>query len=308
MLARWKVVQAIGVEYFEWLNPVTGRFHAQFAVAAAETGRFSCREPNLQQLPAKRAPAFRKVVVARPGFLLVGADYAQIEVRVAAALSNDAALNELLRAGRDIHRETAASIAGVAYDDVTDEQRKAAKAVMFGSLFGIGPAKLSAYAHASYDVAMSEEEGRTALDAFFARFPELKRWRTDNFYQCQARGFIEIPTSGRVIELEWSTLKPKALPFPLCCNAPVQGSAADLIMLALQWVDRRLVDNGVTGVEGLIACVHDELLLEVREEHAERAREILQQEMTAAFVRLFSDAPTTGLVDIKTGPNWGGLQ
>jgi DNA polymerase I-like protein with 3'-5' exonuclease and polymerase domains len=155
---------------------------------------------------------------------------------------------------------------------------------------------------------MSEEEGHAALDAFFARFPELKRWRTDNYYQCQAQGFIEIPTSGRVIELKWSTLKPKALPFPLCCNAPVQGGAADLIMLALQWVDHRLIENGIAGVEGLIACVHDELVVEVRAEHAELARQILQEEMTAAFVRLFPDAPTTGLLDIKTGPNWGELE
>jgi DNA polymerase I-like protein with 3'-5' exonuclease and polymerase domains len=178
---------------------------------------------------------------------------------------------------------------------------------VFGSLYGIGPASLSAYAHASYDVEMSEEEARGALNAFFARFPELKRWRLENYHTCQALGRIEIPTSGRVIELEWSNLKPKALPFPLCCNAPVQGGAADLIMLALQWVDRRLIENGITGVEGLIACVHDELLLEVREEHAELARQILQEEMTTAFVRLYPDAPTTGLVDIKMGPNWGYL-
>jgi DNA polymerase-1 len=178
---------------------------------------------------------------------------------------------------------------------------------VFGSLFGIGPAKLSAYAHSSYDVEMTEDEARAALDAFFAAYPDLKRWRLDNYYECQALGRIVIPTSGRVIELDWSNLRPKMLPFPLCCNAPIQGSAADLIMLAIQMVEQQSLENGITGDEGLVLTVHDELLCEVRTEHAEPTRQILQEAMTAAFVRLFPEAPTTGLVAVKAGPSWGDL-
>jgi hypothetical protein len=163
ILALSKLLQAFGESFIEKLNPVTGRFHAQFNIAAAETGRFSCRQPNLQQLPHRRAPAFRKCIVARDGFMLVAADYSQVEVRIAAWRSRDAALTGLIRDGLDIHRETAARIAGISSDDVTDEQRRAAKACVFGAIYGVGPTTLVSYAHSAYDVEMSEEEARAAL-------------------------------------------------------------------------------------------------------------------------------------------------
>jgi DNA polymerase-1 len=304
ILAMSKLCQSFGAKFIAKLNPVTGRFHSQLKIAAAETGRFSSSQPNLQQLPSHKAPQFRECIVARERYVLVAADYSQIEVRIACIYSGCAVLDQMIREGRDIHRETAAAIAGIDPADVTDEQRKAAKAVVFGALYGMGPATLAAYAFAFFDVTMTEDRAHDALDGFFDRFPELKVWRTDHYYECQAQGFILIPTSGRVIDIEWSNLEPKALPFTLCCNAPIQGGGADLIMLALQWVDRRLREAGIDDDEGLILTVHDELLLEVRTENAERAREILQQTMIEAFEAMFPGAPVNGLVSATIGHNW----
>jgi DNA polymerase-1 len=303
ILALAKLCQSFGTKFIARLNPVTNRFHSSFKIAAAETGRFSSSQPNLQQLPSRKAPKFRECIEARKGWSLVAGDYSQIEVRIAAIYSGCTALDQMIRGGRDIHRETAAAISGAG--EVTDEQRKAAKAVVFGCLYGMGPTTLAVYAFEFFDVTMSVDEARDAIDSFFERFPEIKQWQREHYYDCQAAGRILIPTSGRVIDVEWSNLVPKALPFTLCCNAPIQGGGADLIMLALQWVDRRLHEAGIDGDEGLILTVHDEIVLEVRDENAERVMEVLEQTMVEAFEAMFPDAPINGLVNAAICKNWG---
>jgi DNA polymerase I-like protein with 3'-5' exonuclease and polymerase domains len=176
---------------------------------------------------------------------------------------------------------------------------------VFGALFGISARGLAAYAFNTYDVVLTEDAAQELLDAFAAQFPMLWAWRDDNYWACRNRGYILIPTSGRRIELDWSNLKPKALPFPLCCNGPIQGSVADLIMLATKMLDEALVELDIFGEDGLICCIHDELLLEVPEHLAEKVRLLLEKVMIEAFELTFPGAPTRGLVKIKVGRNWG---
>jgi DNA polymerase I len=300
MLASAKLLSTFGTSLAEKVNPVTGRLHCHFNIAATKAGRFAASGPNLQQLPSSRAPQFRQCIVAAPGNVLAVCDWSQIELRAAAWISGDRALTDLYRRGGDLHRENAAMIAGVPLDAVTPEQRQAAKPVSFGAIFGIGPASLAEDAFANYGVEMSEAEARHALDTFFARFSQLNQWREDNYQRAQAQGFVRIPGAGRVVEAAWE--KTGRLRWPQCCNLPVQGIAADCMLRALALAHARLTAAGVRG--GLVATVHDELICECAEADGERALAILQGAMIAAFEATFRGAPSNGVAVAKLGRSW----
>jgi DNA polymerase I len=302
MLANAKLLSTFGHKLFEQVNPVTGRLHTSYNIAATKAGRLSASNPNLQQLPSKRAPEFRRCIVAAPGAVLVGCDWNQVEVRAAAWVSGDPALTELYRSGADLHQENAAMIAGVPPEEVTKEQRSAAKAVTFGALFGIGALSLSGYAFTNYGVDMTVAEAQAALTAFFRRFPRLNGWRERNYAQCQSRGYVAIGC-GRVVEAAW---EPYGLSFPQCCNLPIQGIAADAMLRAITMVHRRYLAAGIRG--GLVATVHDELLAEVVEDDAEPARDILQQTMVEAFEETFPGAPVNGVAEAAVGRTWAELK
>jgi DNA polymerase-1 len=299
ILARQKLLQNFGPKLSGLINLVTGRLHCDFNLAAAKSGRFSASTPNLQQLPNSRAPEFKRCVVAAPGNLLVGPDWSQIELRGAAWLAQDMALTRVYAEGRDLHVETAASIAGVPAEVVTAGQRQAAKPVNFGAIYGIGPATLRADAFANYGVEMSELEAARALDRFLSAYTQLARWREINADICQARGYVEIGV-GRVVEAGWEYSG--RLSFPQCCNLPIQGICADAMLRALTLTHRRLKLAGIRG--GIIASIHDELLLEVAEGDAEPARLILEESMLAAFSETFPGAPANGVAAAKIGRSW----
>jgi DNA polymerase-1 len=299
ILAHEKLLAVFGAKLVERINPATGRLHAHYLVAGAKSGRFTCSKPNLQQLPNARAPAFKRCIVAAPGNLLVRCDWNQIELRAAAWLSGDAELTGLYAEGRDLHRETAATIAGITPDDVTREQRQAAKAVNFGSVYGISPRGLTEYAFDSYGIVMAETEAAQALNAFFRRFAALDRWRQDNAQVSRAQGFVRIG-AGRIVEAAW---EPSGrLTFQQCCNLPVQGICADAMLRAMVLVHRRWTATNIRG--GLVASVHDELLCEAAEEDAERAGDLLQNAMIDAFVMTFPGAPTNGVATASIGRSW----
>jgi DNA polymerase I len=302
MLAMEKLLSSFGPTLAEQINPVTGRMHCRFGIAASKAGRFSSSRPNLQQLPSKRAPEFRRCIVAAPGNVMISADWNQVELRAAAWISKDHALTELYRRGEDLHRQNAAAIAGVSLDAVTDEQRSAAKAVSFGSLYGIGPRRLAENAFADYGVEMTLDQAAHALDMFFSRFPQLDQWRTDNATICQRRGAIRIG-AGRLVKAEWEEF---GLSFPQCCNLPTQGICADAMLRAITLVHTRLLAAKVSG--GLTATVHDELVAEIAEKDAEEARAILEQGMLEAFEETFPGAPTTNVVVAKIGPTWADIK
>jgi DNA polymerase-1 len=297
ILAREKLLSTFGPKLRAFVNPVTGRLHAHYNLAAAKAGRFSCSQPNLQQLPSVKAPEFKRAIVAAPGYVLVACDWSQIEMRAAAWISGDPALTAVYEQERDIHSETAAVIAGVAPAEVSAAQRQGAKAVNFGSIYGVGPRTLAEDAFDTYGIEMTETEARAALDRFFLIYRALKRWRYNHADLCQRRGYVEIGC-GRVVEAKWEPSG--CLSFPQCCNLPIQGAAADAMLRALTMVFHRL--GGLNG--GLVACVHDELVLEVAEAAAETAGRILVEAMTEAFEMTFPGAPTGRLVALGTGQNW----
>ena len=264
ILARGKLLSTFGAKLSARLSPVTGRLHPSFNLAATKAGRFSASEPNFQQFPTdKRAEGFRRCVVAGAGNVIIGCDLNQIELRALAWLAKNPALTKVYADGKDLHRETAATIARVPIDAVTDAQRSAAKAVNFGCIFGLGPRGLAAYAFNTFGVVMSEREAGKYLDQFFAAYPGLKEHLRRHADLCQRRGYVVIG-AGRVVEARWERF---GLSYQQCCNLPVQGIAADCMLCAVTLTYVRLRAAGICG--GLIASIHDELLLEVAEADAE---------------------------------------
>jgi DNA polymerase-1 len=295
--ARERLLNTFGPKLTQHVSPATRRIHASFLIAATKAGRFSCRNPNLQNLP--RAPEFRQCVVAEKGNALIVADYSQIEMRVAAHISQDEALTHLLASGDDIHRASAARIIGIPVDAVTDAQRQQAKAVSFGSLYGQGAQGLADSAYVRFKVEMSLEQAQSALNGFFTAYPDLHRHLQYNAQICRRRGYIRIEPSGRIVRSDWEG---GYLSYQQCCNLPIQGGAADLMLLAIQLVYRAFRKAGIDG--GLVATVHDELIAEVVEDDAAVAAALMHQEMVRAFAISFPGAPTTGLLAVKCGRNW----
>jgi DNA polymerase-1 len=298
-----KLLQNFGPKLLDYLNPSTGRLHPSYNIAAQKSGRFSATKPNIHQLPSQRAPEFKACIVARDGYVLVVADYDQVELRGAGWISKDRRLNRFYREQRDLHVETAARIAGISPEAVTKAQRQAAKPCNYGSVYGIGPASLAIDAFASYGVEMTDEEAERAIKTFFEMFPELARWRWDNYYHCKARGYVAI-SCGRVVEAAWE--HNGMLRFTQCCALPIQGACADAMLRAIALTYARLRQAGIRG--GLIATIHDELVLEVHEDDAEEARVLLEQVMTDAFVETFPGAPSVGVVVAKIGKTWADVK
>jgi DNA polymerase I-like protein with 3'-5' exonuclease and polymerase domains len=235
--------------------------------------------------------------------VLIGCDWNQVELRAAAWISGDPALTAIYEQGLDLHAEMAALMAGVPISAVSKEQRQAAKAVSFGSIYGIGPVALAQNAFADYGVEMTEREAREALNRFFTRFAILDQWRRRHADQSVAQGFIRIG-AGRVVEAAWEP--GRKLTFPQCCNLPVQGICADAMLRAITLVHARLSKQRING--SLIACIHDELLLEVTEQEAEAARDILHAAMVEAFELTFPGAPITNVAAAAIGPTWADLK
>ena len=302
ILAKEKLRSTFGAKLRKTVNSVTSRLHTHYNIAAAKSGRFTSSRPNLQQLPAKRAPEFKKCIVARPGYLLIACDWSAVELRAAAWVAGDAALADELNSGRDFHRQTAAAMASVPVEQVTDDQRQAAKAVAFGSIYGMGAKGLVHALWSGYQVEISEDEARQKLDRFFAKYRKLRLWCRSHAEKCTREGLVRIGC-GRVVEERW---EPGGLSYPQMCNLPIQGICADALMRAIILVNDRLEEAGIGG--GLVAAVHDELLIEVPEGDAERARDILERSMVDAFVDTFPGALTNGLAVAKIGRTWADVK
>ena len=298
-----KALSSFGQTLAALVSPVTGRIHAHYRVAGTASGRASCSGPNLQQVP--KDARFRALFVPEPGNVFIIADYGSMEMRAAAHASGDIAMREAFENGLDLHRVTAARMTGKALDDVTAEERKGAKAVNFGSIYGQGAAGLVGSAWANFDTVLDLAEARAWLDAFAAAYPQLVRWRREHYEQCVERDYIVIgKDAGHGIGRIWpkSRLGRDESYYTRCCNLPIQGACADASMLALAYADDRLFDAGVVG--GPVAWLHDEIVLEVREDQAELAAEILKQAMIDGFIETFPGAPINELVEPHVATSW----
>jgi DNA polymerase-1 len=292
-------LQIFGDNLARHINLVTGRIHGSFTIAAAGPGRFAAANPNLQQLPVRRSPGFRRCVIAAPGHLLVTCDWSMVELRALAWIyQDDALMTDLVE--HDIHARTAARVNGISIEAVTRSQRDAAKAVNFGAVYGITAEGLRQNVFADFGVELTPVQAQNAIDQFATVYHRAWSGRERYAKVCQARGYIVVPTSGRLVRRQW--LPYGKLTDRQCFNTPVQGSCADAMLRAVAQIDTCLVEGRIRG--GLIACVHDELLLEVDENDAEIARALLEDVMTDAFATTFPGAPTKGVAEAVIGPNW----
>ena len=298
-----KVLSSFGQTLAVLASPITGRIHAHYRIANTASGRASCSGPNLQQVP--RDPRFRALFVPEPGNVFIIADYASMELRAAAYISEDHAMTKAFEQGIDLHRLTASQMTGKDLADVTDEERKGAKCVNFGSVYGQGASGLVQSAWDQFDVVLDFDEAKAWLQTFADTYYGFTRWRSVHYRACERRRYIVIGKQARdgIGRIYPQSRVPEGGSFyTRCCNLPVQGACADASMLALAYVDDRLFDAGIEG--GPVAWLHDEIVLEVRHDRAVEAASILKQAMIDGFIETFPDAPINGLVKPHIGMSW----
>jgi DNA polymerase-1 len=277
------------------VNPKTGRVHTNYAQAVAVTGRLSSTDPNLQNIPVRTAEGrrIREAFIAPPGSRIVSADYSQIELRIMAHLSGDRSLIEAFAAGEDIHRHTASEVFGVAGADVTSEQRRYAKVINFGLIYG-----MSAFGLAS-NLGIERAAAQSYMDRYFQRYPGVADYMERTRREAKERGYVET-VFGRRLWLPDITSANQARRQGAerqAINAPMQGTAADLIKLAMLAVQGWL-ESGKLATK-LVMQVHDELVLEVPEGELDRVKPQVEKLMTGVATL---DVPL--VVEAGVGANW----
>jgi DNA polymerase I len=277
------------------VNPATGRVHTSFSQAVAVTGRLASVDPNLQNIPVRTAEGrrIRSAFIAPPGHVLVSADYSQVELRIMAHLSNDARLLEAFARGEDIHRATAAEVFGLTPIEVAAEQRRAAKAINFGLIYG-----MSAFGLAK-QINVDRSAAQAYMDRYFARYPGVARYMEATRAQAKDKGYVETVFGRRLWlpEIKSSNVGRRQGAERAAINAPMQGTAADLIKLAMIAVQRWLDDQALATK--LLLQVHDELVLEVPDAELAAVREALPKLM-GGVARLAVPL----LVEVGVGANW----
>jgi len=277
------------------VNPRTGRLHTSFNQTVASTGRLSSSDPNLQNIPVRRALGkdIRRGFVPRAGWQLMAADYSQIELRLLAHLSGDSAFVEAFRAGGDIHRQTASVIFGVPLEAVTGEMRARAKTINFATIYGQG-------AHAlSRQLGIDHAEAKAFIETYFLRFAGVRTWLDQAVEQARTRGYVETIFRRRryIPEILDRNFNTRSLGERLAQNSPIQGSAADLIKVAMIRIDQVLREGGWEAK--MLLQVHDELVFECPPGEVERLTAMVQREMTGAVT-----LRVPLVVDVGVGANW----
>jgi len=277
------------------VNPKTGRLHTSFNQTVASTGRLSSSDPNLQNIPIRRelGKAIRRGFVPRRGWKLLAADYSQIELRLLAHLSRDPAFVAAFRAGGDIHRQTASVIFGVPLDAVSGEMRARAKTINFATIYGQGAHSLSR------QLKIDHAEAKTFIETYFERFAGVRAFLDSTVAQAKQRGYVETIFKRRryIPELQDRNFNIRAFGERTAQNSPIQGSAADLIKVAMIRIHESLGDAGLAAT--MLLQVHDELVFEVPPEEIETLRALVDREMTTVITL---DVPL--VVDIGIGDNW----
>ena len=277
------------------VNPHTGRLHTSFNQTVASTGRLSSSDPNLQNIPIRRelGKDIRRGFIPRSGWQLLAADYSQIELRLLAHLSGDEAFVAAFRAGGDIHRQTASVIFEVPLDDVTSEMRARAKTINFATIYGQG-------AHAlSRQLRIEHAEAKAFIETYFERFAGVRRWLDRAVSDARERGYVETLFNRRryIPEIHDRNFNTRSFGERLAQNSPIQGSAADLIKMAMIRVQAALTKEVMAA--RMLLQVHDELVFEVPPDEEAALRALVDREMTTAVTL---DVPL--VVDMGSGVNW----
>src|SRR5437660_1274465 len=278
-----------------YVNAQTGRVHTSFNQTGAATGRLSSSDPNLQNIPVRtpRGEAIRRAFVAAPGAVLLTADYSQIELRLLAHLSGDPAFVQAFTQGGDIHRQTAAVIFNVAQDKVTSEMRARAKTINFATIYGQGAFALSR------QLGITQDEAKQFIEQYFTRFSGVRAWLDRTVAEARAKGYVETLFGRRryVPELKDRNYNIRAFGERTATNSPLQGSAADLIKIAMVRIAAALKQGGLAS--RMILQVHDELVFEVPAGEASIATELVKRHMERA-----AELRVPLVVTIGVGTNW----
>lgn len=297
-ILRYRQITKLNSTYIDGLLRLTGhdgRVHSWFDQTTAATGRISSSEPNLQNIPVRTQMGreIRRAFIARPGYVLVDADYSQIELRLMAHLSGDEAMCEAFNLGQDIHSRTAAEVYGVPLDEVTPQMRSSAKAVNFGIVYGISDFGLAANLH------ISRKEAGEFIERYFERYPSIRSFMDACIAQGKAEG-CAVTLYGRrrpLPELSSSNYNRRQFGERAAMNTPVQGAAADIIKLAMNAVHKRLAEEGLEA--RLILQVHDELIVECPKSEEERVCSLLRACMESA-----ASLKVPLVADVHAGHSW----
>ena len=276
-------------------DPATGRLHTTFNQAATATGRLSSTDPNLQNIPIRSelGKEIRAAFIAERGNVLLAADYSQIELRVLAHMSLDPVFVEAFRAGVDIYRQTASIVFNVAAGDVTSQMRAAAKTINFATIYGIGAFALAG------KLGTSVAEAKSFIEEYFRRLPGVRRYLDEQVEKAKKNGFVETLSGRRryIPELKSKNFSVRQFGERVATNAPVQGSAADIIKLAMIDIHTELQRRGLGG--RMLLQVHDELVFEAPREEADRASGMIREIMERSYPLKVPLA-----VDIGMGETW----
>jgi DNA polymerase-1 len=298
-IVDWRTLSKLRSTYTEALqaaiNPKTGRVHTSFAMAVAQTGRLSSSDPNLQNIPIRSEDGrrIRRAFVPEPGYRMLAADYSQIELRIMAHLSGDERLLAAFAAGLDVHRATAAEVWGLPPEQVSNDQRRSAKAINFGLIYG-----MSAFGLAR-QLGIERASAQEYVDLYFQRYTGVKAFMDSVREQARRDKYVETLFGRRLYltDIDHSNQGRRAGAERSAINAPMQGTAADIIKRAMSAVDRWIEEEGPPV--RMIMQVHDELVFEVEEDAVGPARERIRKEMEAA-----ADLRVPLVVDVGVGGDW----
>lgn len=291
-LAKLKSTYADGLANF---IEEDGRIHTNFQQTVTATGRLSSTDPNLQNIPIRMelGRMIRKVFLPKDGYVFVDADYSQIELRILAHMSGDEMLIQAYREAQDIHRMTASQVFHTPFEEVTDLQRRNAKAVNFGIVYGISSFGLS------QDLSISKKEAQEYIERYFESYPKIKEFLDGCVEKAKKDGY-SVTMFGRrrpLPEISSSNFMQRSFGERIAMNAPIQGTAADIIKIAMNRVHRRLIDEGLKS--RLLLQVHDELLIEAAPDEVDEVKKILDEEMKGA-----ADLSVELEINTHTGKNW----
>ena len=277
------------------VNPNTHRIHSVFTQTVTVTGRLSSTEPNLQNIPTRTelGREIRKMFVAKDGYVLVDADYSQIELRVLAHIANDETMINAFRNNEDIHAVTASQVLGIPLEEVTKEQRSSAKAVNFGIVYGIGEFSLA------QDLHISVKEAKAYIESYLEKYHGVRNYMESIKEQAKKDGYVKTMLNRirYIPELKSPNYNIRQFGERVALNTPIQGTAADIIKLAMVRVDNRLINEGLKSK--LILQVHDELIVEAHKDEVDKVKQILSEEMQNAM-----ELNVPLKVDMSTGHSW----
>jgi len=288
----------------EHINPKTKRIHTSFLLAATTTGRLASSDPNLQNIPIKSEDGkdIRKAFIAEKGLSLISADYNQIEMRILADLADVKELKKAFRNNEDIHSLTASQIFNIGINKVNEDQRRKAKAINFGIIYGI-----SQYGLAK-QINVSNQDAEEFLNAYFAKFPEIKLYMDKTIKFCRKSGYVNniFGRKSHFININDKNYNVRNFQERAAINAPIQGSASEIMRLAMIRLDKRLKEQKNKKTKMLLQ-IHDELIFETSKEEVKRISKIIIEEMSSVVKSEHHSFSIPLTVDLNIGDNWGEL-